>query len=225
MIAACASRYTGAAEPLIVGTRHGQLILYMMDGTGSWGSGVEAASWFRDWLADTHMDDLRASPTTVSETLRAGIRQLPPAIRDDDYHWSFSIVAVIADDDTIQLGACGGFAAAAVSGTHIAHLLTPARLIDKLVAEGHVPESEAEGHKYAHVLCGPFFGVDDHDKLTWLPPVAKAAQSLILIGESGLHRYLAAQRDHNLHIDPVALRDAVEAFSGRSAPTAVIDGV
>ncbi len=196
----------------------------MTDGTGSWGMGVEAASWFRDWLAATHKHDQQASPTTVTEALRAGIKQLPSAIRDDEDHWSFSIVTVIADAETIQLGACGGFAAAAVSGTHIAHLLTPVRLIDELVAKGHVPESEAEAHKYAHVLCGPFFGVDDHDRLTWLPPVSKAAQSLVLIGESGLHRYLAAQCDQNWHTDPVALRDAVEAFSGRSAPTAVIAG-
>ena len=53
----------------------------MFDGSGSWGTGVEAASWFREWRAanaDTQ------SRQTISESVRAAIDELPASLSDDD---------------------------------------------------------------------------------------------------------------------------------------------
>jgi hypothetical protein len=194
----------------------------MVDGSGSWGPGIEAAAWFRDWLASAHKNDNTISTTDVTTALRAGIEQLPSVVIDDDFHWTFSIVAVIADDTTIRMGACGAFAAAAVSRSLIDRLLTPARPIDELVTRGHVSESEAECHKHSNMLSGPFFGVDGQDDLIWIPPIENPPETQVIIGDSGLQRYLESQRSHELQTDPVAIRDAVEQFCGRSAPTAVL---
>jgi hypothetical protein len=194
----------------------------MTDGSGSWGSGVEAAAWFRDWLAERHHDAELVTPETVAATLRAGIRELPPAISNDLYHWSFSVIAVIADEFMIQLGACGGLAAVAVSGLRVEPLITPTRAIDELIAQGHVTPVDAERHKFANLLSGPFFGVDGSDQMRWISPVAKADYSLIAIGESSMPRYLSTRGQTQFPSDPIVLRDSVEAFSGRCAPTAII---
>ena len=190
----------------------------MFDGSGSWGTGVEAASWFREWLAanaDTQ------SRQTISESLRAAIDELPASLSDDDFHWSFSIVAAVVSERTIEIGACGGFAAVIHSQFMTRPLVTPTRLIDQLVDQGHVTESDAERHQFANTLCGPFFGIDDQNDLVWLEPQPIPLDSRVLIGDPGLSRYLAATEYHAF-AEPESLRDALNRFSGRSAPTAII---
>ena len=218
MIAACPSSYAGAADPLIIHGACDQSVLIMFDGSGSWGTGVEAASWFRDWLAANA--DTR-SRHAITASLRTAIDQLPASIAEHEFHWSFSIVAAILNGHTIELGACGGFAGVVRTQSTSQPLFTPARLIDQLVAQGHVTESDAEGHQYANVLCGPFFGIDDQDDLIWIEPQLIPKDAQVLIGGDGLIRYLATI-DHEPFTDPESLHDALQQFSGRSAPTAII---
>lgn len=194
----------------------------MTDGSGSWGTGVEAAAWFRHWLANSLKGGDTITTTTITEILQAGIERLPLHIKNDDFHWTFSVVAMIADKATIQLGTCGGFAVSTLSPSQVVSLFAPIRLIDQLVQQGVVREAEAESHKWGRIICGPFFGVGNQDDLIWIHPIATARQTQILIGESGLHRYLQAQPCPKWQTDPLALRDAVEKFSGRSAPTAIL---
>ena len=191
----------------------------MCDGSGSWGTGVEAACWFRDWLATNCNAESRQD---ITENLRLAIQQLPSTITDDAFHWSFCIVAAIVTKDAVEIGACGRFTAVAHKNSNLQPLLTPTRLIDELVAQGHVSESDAEDHKYANVLCGPFFGVDDQTDLIWIQPQRLAPDSQVLNGGTALGRYLASCDALVSFTDPQSLHDAVEAFSGRSAPTAII---
>lgn len=194
----------------------------MTDGSGSWGSGVEAAEWFRNWLGESLAVCTAVTISSITDALQAGIERLPSHIANNNHHWAFSIVAVIANQNTIQLGVCGGFAATAVSPSRTVPLVTPARLIDALVMRGDVSEARAERHKYANLLCGPIFGQDGQDDLTWTSPIATASETQILIGAQGLQRFLNSQPFCGRQTDPVILRDAVEKFSGRSAPTAIV---
>lgn len=222
LISACTSRYAGTADPLIIETPS-QTVLFMTDGSGSWGSGVEVAAWFRDWLAYAHKGADTVTATTIAKALQAGIEQLPSHIKNDDFGWwSFSIVAMIVDKTTIQIGACGAFAASTISPSQVVPLFAPARLIDQLVEQGVIRESEAESHKWSRIISGPFFGADNHIDLIWIHPIATTRQTQILIGESGLNRYLQAQPSPKWQTDPLVLREAVEKFSGRSAPTAIL---
>lgn len=221
MIVACRNSYAHGAEPLLFDTPL-QSVLYMTDGSGSWGAGVEAAAWFREWLAETHDDDNLVTSTSINAALRRGIECLPARIAGCDDGWSLSIVAAIVENHEIQLGVSGGFAAVAVSPSHIHRLFTPRRLVDELVAQGVVTELEAATHRYARVLCGPFFGDSENGDLTWLAPITIGSESRIMIGESGLQRYLEANQAQKRQCDPVELRDVVEEFSGHSSPTAII---
>lgn len=225
MIAACPSCYFGAADPLIIQTATGQTVLYMVDGSGSWGLGVEAAAWFRDWLALAHDSGKAVGRLSVTAALQLGMERMPAEFVDDDFGCVFSIVAAIVDDHIIQLGACGGFASVAVSQSKIQRLITPVRLIDELVVRGLVPESEAEWDKRADILCGPFLALDGQNDLIWLDPVPNTRGTQILIGAPGLPRYLESKHLYEWQTDPVKLRDAVELFSRRSAPTAIISSL
>lgn len=219
LIDAVSSRHYGSTEPLLLHPKNEQSALLMFDGSGSWGTGVEAASWFRDWPA---MNGNCESREAVNASLRCGIDHLPLTITDDDFHWSFSIVVAIVQNGTVQIGASGGFAAVMHSNSSIKPLFTPARFIDELVAHGHVSESDAEGHKYANILCGPFFGVDDQVNLTWSGPRQLYSDSQVLIGGPALQRYLTANVTSLSQIDPQSLHDAVDRYAGVSTPTAII---
>ena len=225
MIVACPSRYVGSAEPLILQNQHGQTILFISDGSGSWGNGVEAAAWFREWFA-LNQNAERVTPATVTSTLQAGIRELPQSISNDAYGWSFSIVIVIIDENMIQVGCCGGLAVTAVSDESVCPLFMPARLIDELVARGDVLESEAEKYKFSRLIGGPFFGPDclnGVEELHWVAPIVRSSYALVAVGDPALPRYLDTFSRHDLLLtDPIALRDAVEVFGKGSAPTAII---
>lgn len=192
----------------------------MLDGTSCWGRGVEAAAWMRGWLESVHQSDDPVSMITAESIVHAGIEKLPEIACDIvEFGWSFSMVVTMEDDRNIHIGWSGGFAAVAVSRTLTYKLFAASTLADSLIAERH---DEADVAKYSKILCDPPFGTAGDNKLSWTTPIAKLPGVQIVIGDLALPKFLASRQGEEFPADPETLRDEVQAFAGRSSPTAII---
>ena len=195
----------------------------MFDGSGSWGAGVEAASWFREWLASNQQNSEFVSPASVNNALQNGKNLLPQNLIDDDvFGWSFSVVVAIVDDTSIQIGRCGAFAAVAVSRSLGDKLFAPTTLGDELAAAGNFAESDEQASKYSKIICSSFFGDGNEDQLIWTTPIKNLKGVKIVIGHATLPRFLTSCEGQVFLTDPETIRDHVEKFSGQSSPTAII---
>lgn len=145
---------------------------------------------------------------------------LPAQIREDEWGWSFSVAVAVAQGNVVQVGVSGAFSVVAALGGAVQPLWMPPRLIDELVARGHVRSEDAEQHELRHIHTGPFFG--EHTELTWLDPIELQAGSKVALGHAALAR-LVQHGSVQLDGDAASLRDAVEAHGGGSFATAVVD--
>jgi hypothetical protein len=218
LISVSANRFSGAVEPLVVNTRHGQVV-YALDGSGSWGTGVEAAAWFREWIA-SNSKVFEPSPQSVTEALVTAIQSLPDDITDCEFHWSFSLAVAICGSDTVQIGSSGSLAAIALCPNELKHLFVPTRLIEELVSHGTISADEAQSHKYARIISSPFFGADNGAELQWSDPIPWCDDDRVVLGDAALPRFLEA---HEFTFrTAIELRDAIEGFGGSSTSTVIV---
>jgi len=218
LISTCPNRFAQGVDALVIKTGGGYLV-YVLDGTGSWGAGVEAAAWFRWWISSESSSSVY-SPAAVMKLLAAGLRVLPRDLSDDGFHWSFSLAVAICGSNSIQIGASGSIAAVAMSAAGIDRLFAPRRLVDDLVTQGTIALDEAETHKYRRIICGPFFGQDNTAELEWSREVAWSDCNRVVLGDAALPRFLDT---HEFVFETaIQLRDAVELFGGASMPTVIL---
>lgn len=222
MIAACSHRFPAAVDPLVIRKPNGQVIAFVMDGCGSWGAGDEAAAWFREWIAERECDSDEATPETITASLHSAIKALPTAIRDCDFHWSFSLTVAICRIDSIVIGGAGSVAAVAIRPSGIDRLFVPVRLVDELLARGTISRDEVKNHKYGKVICSPFFGVDDKPELNWSSEVFCAPGDRVILADVAVFSLLEADASFADTTDPVTLRDAIESYGGSSSGTAIL---
>lgn len=227
MIATCKSRYSDSVEPLVVPKPNGQVAVYCFDGSGAWGNGNEAAAWFREWVALRSGESDEISPSAINGLLRAGIRVIPSSVTDCEYHWAFSLSVVICSPQEVYVGGSGSFAVVALRGLEMERLRAPMRLVDELVARGEISPDQAKTHRFRRVICRHAvgvgaFGMNDEVDLAWSQPSKWADGDRIVIGDAALPKYLE-KVDFELQTSIASeIRDAVEAYGGSSAPTAVI---
>jgi hypothetical protein len=220
VIAACASRFDRDCPPLVWPAPAAHVGLVLLDGVESWGSGAEAAAWTREYLARRFEQGPPTSPEELSEALRRAIGAMPASISGDPWGWSFSAAAVLVRGAQLHAASMGRHAIIVVGSRGTTILATPPRVIDDLVAAGHVAAADAERHELSGVLKGPLLGETWID-LAWSPAIDVADGDLVIVGDAALPRLL---RFHRLDVstDAVRVRDAVEQYAGRSASTAII---
>lgn len=218
-ISVCRNRYSNGVEPLVVETQTG-CVVYAFDGSGSWGTGGEAAAWFREWIATKS----RISPQSVdavTDLLSAAIRELPPEIVDcDGFGWAFSLAVIICRDGTVQVGSSGSVAALAVRSESIDRLFAPSRLVDELVKCGTISADEVENHKYRSVISSRFFGADDSPELQWCQPIPLCDGDRIVVGHAATPRFLETHAFR--FTSATELRDAIENYGGSSTATVIV---
>jgi hypothetical protein len=138
----------------------------------------------------------------------------------DEWDWSFSAAAALIIGSQLHTASMGRHAIVVVGSRGTTILATPARLIDDLVAAGHVAAADAERHELSSVLKGPFLG-ETCVELAWTSPIDVADGDCVVVGDAALPRLLEFHR-LDVPADAVKLRDAVEECGGRSSSTAII---
>ena len=219
MNSTCTSRHRGAAEPIVWSSASARGVI-LLDGSGSWGAGAEAAAWIRHALAE-RLPDEEIEPKTVSAELTRAIAQLPDSISGDELGWHFSIAAVLFGGTHVQVTALGVFSILLIHNQEARPLVTAKRLIDDLVAAGHLSRAEAEQHEYRKILVGPFFG-PGATELCWSEPVPVSSADQILIGDASIITCVAAHASLLQIRHALALRDELERLGGHSCPTAIL---
>src|SRR5262249_5371346 len=148
----CGSRFERGCAPLLWSGSDASEAVLLLDGVGSWGAGAEAAAWFRARLAAFVAGRRELTTSAISDALSGFVSELPPEIRDADFGWSFSFGAALLVGSKIHVATRGGLSVVLLRGDAIHTVHKPARLIDDLVALGHIRADEAEQHDLRRVL-------------------------------------------------------------------------
>lgn len=226
MIAACTSRFAASAEPVVWrGATEGDRCVALFDGSGSWGTGVAAARWFREGFTSWIARETQVSPASITARLAAMCGEVPAELAQDapEWGWAFAVCVVLVRGGLAYVAATGGFAAVVVreGEREVRAVVTPRRLVDEFVATGAMRAEEAAAHPHARVLLVPLFG-EKNTELVWNDAVPLRKGERLVVGDASLPRSAGLLRDDLVGRDVVALRDALEAHGGRSSPTAVL---
>lgn len=224
MIFSCSSRFPGAIEPLVYSQPDGSESVFLFDGNGSWGSGVEAAGWFREQLADLIHEPDGITPTSIEGTLNELLEILPEHFVNDAFGWQFSLAIVVVEQSTVHVAATGSFAALALCGNVVQRLVAPMRLVEGLVSKGIISKAKAEtNHRYRRLITAHQFGTNGA-QLKWCGPTIMESGDRIVLGDAELPHLLESQKIAFDTLDVIQLRDEIEKCGGCSSPTALIAG-
>jgi hypothetical protein len=141
-----------------------QTLTVIVDGSGSWGSGREAADRTRDALADRWRDARNWSLDSLAEDLSTAASSTPNELRDSEFGWSFSATCLLATENLIECVAAGFYRVDVCAPSGMATLFRPEMLLDQLVADGTLSPQAAAVFPHRHVCLGPFIG--DKDDVT-----------------------------------------------------------
>jgi hypothetical protein len=133
----------------------------IIDGSGSWGSGREAADRTRellgnrwqsaeDWSADSLIDDIS---TVASST--------PNDLRDREFGWSFSVTCLLCTHDLIVCAAAGFYRVDVRGRSGTTTLFRPEMLVDQFLANGTLTAETAAAFPHRNICLGPFVGDRD----------------------------------------------------------------
>lgn len=218
------ARYATATEPLHL-DRGGVQLVVLIDGTACWSNGSEAAEALRCALSSTLGEPRAAIPTmdALAPILSACAAEVVAEVPPDpaDWGWSVSLAVLRVEGAELSTAAVGALTVLCLDGDDGARVLhRPGRLVDRLVAEGRLSAEEAAGSSLRKILEGPFLS-PEYTRVVSGPGVRLRAGDRIVVGGDDLVDHVGALGEVLAGGDARAVRDAVEALGGRSAPTVV----
>jgi hypothetical protein len=174
-------------HPSLLDFRRGAIgLVAILDGTASWDTGVQAASWVyhaleRQWreAVPRHADDL-------SHDLLSAAALIPEEIRQGD---SFAFAAVLLDGDSVQVIAAGSFGALHVMNRTVAEIYSPGTWVMEQVAAGILTTTEALTHPLRNVCTGPHVS-SAGTQLFVAPPILLDTTGSVVIVELDLFQKL-----------------------------------
>jgi hypothetical protein len=215
-IQCCPGRYPGSTPIFAKRSSDGaRALLVLLDGSGSWGFGAEAANACFARL-DASKIDYHATVGDVHAELEGALAHAPQEWEEEGY--DFSLAILIVAGNTAVVAARGGLAVTrllAGGGREFVHL--PQRLVDQLRDRG-VDHSVLSNHPGRHILVGPF--VSGLGSLP-SPTYVQAEQGDRLVVSS----YGLADLKSELRGDACTLRDTLDRAGFFSRPTAIISFV
>ncbi|WP_437828058.1 hypothetical protein [Sorangium sp. So ce1153] len=223
MIDVCAGRYKSSTPPLVrCSSDDRSQIVVLFDGSGSWGTGAEAAAWCRESLAANLAVGPDFTHTEFTQALEAAAATLSDVTRANEWGWSFSVAAIVIRDSVVYGLAAGGFSIGLLrEGAPMRRLFAPDRLVDELVRTGQLSHGDAKTSTYRRILLSPCFG-DKPDALRTRAQEALQPGDRVILGDPDLLDLLATLPPDAPVPRAIELRDRVEQLGGQSCPTAVL---
>lgn len=158
MIDLALAKYRSAPGVIEV-ARDGAVLIAVVDGAGSWGTGVEAAAWAAERLAE-RWDRRFAGIEAIAGDVRRIGGEVPGGLRDSEWGWGFSVTALVIRGDEIEGVAAGLFDVALVGPSRREMLYEGRTLLRDLVQRGDLAPSEASAF-VPDVYTGTLVGDSD----------------------------------------------------------------
>ena len=143
-----------------------QSLVAIVDGSGSWGSGVEAADRARH-LIDSRWQSARAwSVSSLVSDVSEIALSTPASLRDTEFGWSFSVTCLLCTRDSVECVAAGIYQVDILGPSGSMSLFRPTMLVDQLLADGTLQLDAVAGFPHQNVCLGPFVGDRDQVSLS-----------------------------------------------------------
>jgi hypothetical protein len=156
--AAAAAYHEGRYPGVIAHRAPDWFIAGVVDGAGSWGSGVEAADWCRRRVADLWVRSDPPSPSGLAADIQAAVADLPPELADPDFGCAFSVALVLARGEEWHLVAAGTYGAVLCHRARQEAVYRPRRWTDAQIEQGRMTVEEGRSHPLRNVMACPFVG-------------------------------------------------------------------
>jgi hypothetical protein len=185
-----------------------QSLVAIVDGSGSWGSGREAADLARDVLASRWGSTAEWSVAGIASDISEVALSTPKELRDQEFGWSFSVTCLLCAHDLIESVAAGFYRVDVLRPSGMANLFRPAMLVDQLLAAGILRAETVATFPHRHVSLGPFVGDRDRVELT-------TARHIVEPGE-----FVVVTHANRFDLSTVALPVSAQALAASSHPDA-----
>jgi hypothetical protein len=190
--------FRGAAQSLVA----------IVDGSGSWGSGREAADHARNVLSSRWGSTAEWSVASISNDISEVALSTPNELRDQEFGWSFSVTCLLCAHDLIELVAAGFYRVDVLKPSGMANLFRPAMLVDQLLADGTLRPETVATFSHQHICLGPFVGDRDRVELT-------TARHVVEPGE-----FVVVTHANRFDLSTIALPVSAESLAASSQPDA-----
>jgi hypothetical protein len=139
---------------LVALQREGWILAGVVDGAGSWGTGVEAADWSLERLTERWSQG-PIDPVRVAADVRDVRRSLPRELREPDGDSAYSVSVVLASGTVCHVVAAGCYGVVLVERGVPRDLFRPRTWADVQVEDGSLGREAARSHPLRHVMVGP----------------------------------------------------------------------
>lgn len=146
--------------------RDASSLIAIIDGSGSWGSGREAADRSRGILAASWGRSPQWSAAQLAETIAEAVLSTPQELRDSEFGWAFSITALLCYETRVECLAAGAYRADVIAPQTVTTLFRPKTLADDLLERRILAAEELEDFPHPDVCLGPFLGDSESVSLT-----------------------------------------------------------
>ncbi len=205
------ARYHGTDHPGVVVQCAGESVVAgVVDGVGSWGSGVEAADWARRRLEARWQAALPLSALAVRRDVLAVVSDLPRDLRQDDGGCAFSVALVLVCGGLSDVVAAGAYGVECVDPRGSRSVFGPHRWVDEMLASGVLTSADAESHVLRNMIVGPFVTGDSPADLAWVPFVLAPEESIVIAEERCLRRLRQLPADQRASFDARAVQGLVD---------------
>lgn len=201
--------------PVVVTRREpGAVLVAVLDGSCSWGTGMEAASWSRDHLHDFLPPLARCGTDELRQSLIDLVASFPDDLWSDSLGPSISgLLVLYRSGEVLALGA--GFYGVLIVGTGPPRrILNPPMLVDRLLEEGSLTISDVADFPYKSMATGPFLGETRNVPSHTLTSACEALlpSERVIVADRPTLDVLRARGRESTDLDAAAIRAlAVEA--------------
>jgi hypothetical protein len=157
-----------------------QSLVAIVDGSGSWGSGVEAADRARHLLDSRWRGTRDWSVAGLARDISEVALSTPANLRDKEFGWSFSVTCLLCTHDVLDLVAAGFYQVDIVGPSGTLTLFRPTMLIDQLLADGTLQPEAVAAFPHRHVCLGPFVGDRDEVSLSTARRIVEPGELVVV---------------------------------------------
>lgn len=182
MIDAAPAGYSRPDPALITVNRPDGALVAVIDGVGSWGTGMEAADWARHRLAQRWTSSSPMTPDTLAADILSVAAAIPGELQDPEWGWEFSVAALLVVDETLHALAAGIFEVTVVDAAGFHPIYDPETLMKQLLRSGQLTAEQAATFEHQNLYVGPLVGGSGAGVLARPAPFDLRRDAVVLVG-------------------------------------------
>lgn len=168
-------------------------LVAVVDGMGSWGTGLETAAWTRAHLAERWRRSVPGTMEAVAGDILAACDAIPAELRDDTFGYGFSGAAVLASAGSVEVVASGQLAVYRVGAAGAVPLFRPRMLVDDLLEKKLLQPAEVEAFADQHICIQPLLADGGQGALVRSGPHEVPVGDAVIVAHWDLMRLLLQQ--------------------------------